>query len=328
MDLSTTIAGVRFPSCFMNASGALCVTREELLALGRSRAGAIVTKSMTIEPRDGNPAPRYYGFPGGSINSMGLPNLGYKAYAALIPELKTLGKPVIASVAGLCEDDFPTIAATINAAKPDLIEVNLSCPNIPGKPQIGYDAEASERLLKRVRKVITVPMGVKLPPYFDPAHHKMMGEVIGRCGVDFLNLINSVGNGLVVDPEREVVVIKPKGGFGGLGGTYHQAGRAGQRTGFLEDLRRENPDYRDRRRGQRRGCLRTCALWRVGRADRDGLGRRRARCVRPLGNGAGGTAQQEGLFEVGGLPGKAEGAVGLLGPECFGKETQLEGPSE
>jgi len=149
---------------------------------------------------------------------MGLPNLGYRAYAELIPQLKTLGKPVIASVAGLCEDDFQTIAAAINAAKPDLIEVNLSCPNIPGKPQIGYDTEASERLLKRVRRVITVPMGVKLPPYFDPAHHSAMGAVIGRCGVDFLNLINSVGNGLVIDPEHEVVVIKPKGGFGGLGG--------------------------------------------------------------------------------------------------------------
>lgn len=219
MDLSTTIAGIRFPSCFMNASGALCVTKEELIALGRSRAGAIVTKSMTVEARQGNPAPRYYGFPGGSINSMGLPNLGYKAYAEFIPELKRLGKPVIASVAGLCEDDFPVIAQAINEAQPDLIEVNLSCPNIPGKPQIGYDAEASERLMKRVRKVITVPMGVKLPPYFDPAHHKLMGDVIGRCGVDFLNLINSVGNGLVVDPETETVVIKPKGGFGGLGGT-------------------------------------------------------------------------------------------------------------
>ncbi len=219
MDLSINIAGVRFPGCFMNASGALCVTREELLALGRSHAGAIVTKSMTVESRQGNPTPRYYGFPGGSINSMGLPNLGYKTYAELIPELKKFGKPVIASVAGLCEDDFPTIAQAINGAKPDLIEVNLSCPNIPGKPQIGYDAEASERLMKRLRKVITVPMGVKLPPYFDPAHHKLMGDVIGRCGVDFLNLINSVGNGLVVDPETETVVIKPKGGFGGLGGT-------------------------------------------------------------------------------------------------------------
>ncbi|SLM48270.1 Dihydroorotate dehydrogenase A (fumarate) [Nitrospira japonica] len=219
MDVSTTIAGVKFTGCFMNASGALCVTREELLALGRSRAGAIVTKSMTVEPRQGNPSPRYYGFSGGSINSMGLPNLGYRAYAELIPELKRFGKPIIASVAGLVEDDFPVIAEAVNAAGPDLIEVNLSCPNIPGKPQIGYDAEASERLMKRVRKIITVPMGVKLPPYFDPAHHALMGNVIGRCGVDFLNLINSVGNGLVVDPKTETVVIKPKGGFGGLGGT-------------------------------------------------------------------------------------------------------------
>lgn len=217
-DLSTTIAGVVFPSCFMNAAGALCVTRDELVALGNSKAGAIVTKSMTIEARQGNPEPRYYGFPGGSINSMGLPNLGYKTYAELIPGLKKFGKPVIASVAGLCEDDFPTIVATINVAKPDLIEVNLSCPNIQGKPQIGYDPEASERVLKRVRKAITVPMGVKLPPYFDPAHQEVMSNVIGRCGVDFLNTINSVGNGLVVDPERETMVIKPKGGFGGLGG--------------------------------------------------------------------------------------------------------------
>ena len=217
-DLSTTIAGVTFPSCFMNASGALCVTRDELEALGKSGAGAIVTKSMTIESRQGNPTPRYFGFPEGSINSMGLPNLGYRAYAELIPHLKRFGKPVIASVAGLGEEDFPTIAEAINAAQPDLIEVNLSCPNIPGKPQIGYDPETSERVLKKVRPKVSVPMGVKLPPYFDPAHHEAMGKVLGRCGVDFLNMINSVGNGLVVDPERETVVIKPKGGFGGLGG--------------------------------------------------------------------------------------------------------------
>ena len=217
-DLSTTIAGVTFPSCFMNAAGALCVTREELETLGRSRSGAIVTKSMTREARRGNPEPRYYGFPGGSINSMGLPNLGYQAYAELIPHLKQFGKPVIATVAGLCEEDFPIIAETMNGVRPDLIEVNLSCPNIPGKPQIGYDPDTSERVLKTVRRLVTVPMGVKLPPYFDPAHHEVMGAVIKRCGVDFLNMINSVGNGLVVDPERETVVIKPKGGFGGLGG--------------------------------------------------------------------------------------------------------------
>ncbi|HEX2055936.1 MAG TPA: dihydroorotate oxidase [Nitrospiraceae bacterium] len=219
MDLSSSIAGVRFPSCFMNASGALCVTREELTALGRSRSGAIVTKSMTVEPRNGNSEPRYVGFPGGSINSMGLPNLGYRAYVDLVPELRRFGKPIVASVAGLCEDDFVKIAAAVNVAKPDLIEINLSCPNIPGKPQIGYDPQDSERLLRRVRALISVPMGVKLPPYFDPAHQVVMADVIRRTGVDFLTLINSVGNGLVVDPDRESVVIKPKGGFGGLGGT-------------------------------------------------------------------------------------------------------------
>jgi dihydroorotate dehydrogenase (fumarate) len=219
MDLSTTIAGVRFPSCFMNAAGALCVTQAELDALGQSRSGAIVTKSMTLEQRTGNPEPRYYSFPGGSINSMGLPNLGYQAYAQLIPTLRRFGKPVIASVAGLTENDFTTIAATINAAGPDLIEVNLSCPNIPGKPQIGYDMDTSERLLRRLRPLITVPMGVKLPPYFDPVHHQRAAEMLRQVGIDFLSLINSVGNGLVVDPERECVVIKPKGGFGGLGGT-------------------------------------------------------------------------------------------------------------
>lgn len=218
MDLSITIAGIKFPSCFMNASGALCVTREELAALGRSRSGAIVTKSMTVEPRTGNPEPRYVGFPGGSINSMGLPNLGYRAYVDLIPELRRFGKPIIASVAGLCEDDFVKIAEAVNAAKPDLIEINLSCPNIPGKPQIGYDPQDSERLLRRVRALVTIPMGVKLPPYFDPAHHAVMADVMKRAGIDFLTLINSVGNGLVVDPEQEAVVIKPKGGFGGLGG--------------------------------------------------------------------------------------------------------------
>jgi dihydroorotate dehydrogenase (fumarate) len=219
MDLSTIIAGVRFPTCLMNAAGALCVTREELEALGWSRSGAIVTKSMTLEPRVGNPEPRYYGFPGGSINSMGLPNLGYRAYAEIIPELRKFKKPIVASIAGFGEEDFVTIAAVINQSRPDLIEVNLSCPNIPGEPQIGYDAEVSGRLLRRVRRVVTVPMGVKLPPYFDPAHQQKMAHVLENVGIDFLSLVNSVGNGLVVDPQRECTMIKPKGGFGGLGGS-------------------------------------------------------------------------------------------------------------
>ena len=218
MDLSTTISNVRFSSCLMNASGALCVTREELEALGGCRSGAIVTKSMTPAFRQGNPEPRYYSFPGGSINSMGLPNLGYPAYADIIPTLREFGKPVVASIAGLSPPDFLEAARAITAVAPDLIEVNLSCPNIQGKPQIGYDVEASRSLLLELKEIVTVPMGVKLPPYFDPVHHEAAARTLQDVGVDFLSVINSVGNGLVVDPDEERVAIKPKGGFGGLGG--------------------------------------------------------------------------------------------------------------
>ncbi len=218
MDLSTTIAGVPFRLGIMNASGARCVTLPELEALGASHAGAIVTKSMTPLAREGNPEPRYVAFEGGSINSMGLPNLGFPEYVNIIPRLKAFGKPVIASLAGLSPDDFLEGAKALNEAQPDLIEVNLSCPNIPGKPQIGYDFESSARLLQSVRSVLSQPFGVKLPPYFDPIHHQKMAEVLQEHRVTFVNVINSVGNALVVDPETETVVIKPKGGFGGLGG--------------------------------------------------------------------------------------------------------------
>lgn len=195
------------------------MTHEELENLGNSHSGAIVTKSMTPDARSGNPFPRYFRFEGGSINSMGLPNLGFPAYAKLIPELRQFHKPIIASIAGLKEQDFLDTATVISKVGPDLIELNLSCPNLAGKPQIGYDVEATERLLRNIRKVVTVPMGVKLPPYFDPIHQEAIAKVLDRVGgVAFLSLINSVGNGLVVDPDHECTVIKPKGGFGGLGG--------------------------------------------------------------------------------------------------------------
>jgi dihydroorotate dehydrogenase (fumarate) len=218
MNLTADIAGITFPTCIMNAAGARCVTAEELEAIGNSRAGAIVTKSMTRNARDGNPSPRYVTFPHGSINSMGLPNLGYQAYVDLIPRLKEFKKPVIASVAGFSPDEFLNIATAIDAANPDLMEINLSCPNIEGHPQIAYDFEAAEQLLTRIRKVVDRPMGTKLPPYFDPVHHDHMAIILERCRVDFISVINSIGNGLVIDPETDAVVIKPKCGFGGLGG--------------------------------------------------------------------------------------------------------------
>ena len=99
-----------------------------------------------------------------------------------------------------------------------LVELNLSCPNVPGKPQIAYDFETTERILTDIFTYFTKPLGVKLPPYFDIAHFDRAAAIFNKFPLTFVNCINSVGNGLVIDDET--VVIKPKNGFGGIGGDY------------------------------------------------------------------------------------------------------------
>jgi len=219
-DLGTTIAGVRLDPCIMNASGPLCTTFAELTDLARSAAGAVVTKSMTLAPRQGNPEPRYADLPQGSINAMGLPNLGVDAYCEFSELLRALGKPVIASVAAVEPGELvPAIARAASAAF-DLIEANLSCPNLPGHPIIAYDVDALARLLREARAVCHRPLGVKLPPYFDRVHQERVAALLRETGIDFITVINSVPNALVIDLEHERPLIHPKGGFGGLGGAF------------------------------------------------------------------------------------------------------------
>ncbi|MDD9954055.1 MAG: dihydroorotate oxidase [Candidatus Woesearchaeota archaeon] len=218
--MQTTIASVTFEHPIFNAAGPLCVTTEELNAIGNSSSSAIVTKSCTRTSRDGNPEPRYRGVPLGSINSMGLPNRGYKAYINDTRVLKEHKKPIILSVSGLSLEDNCTIITAANASDADLLELNLSCPNVPGKPQVGYDFEQTDTVLAAVMKIAKKPLGVKLPPYFDFVHFEQVAKILNKHNVAFVTCINSIGNALYIDPVLEEPVIKPKGGFGGLGGQY------------------------------------------------------------------------------------------------------------
>nr|AIF18662.1 dihydroorotate dehydrogenase (pyrD) [uncultured marine group II/III euryarchaeote KM3_83_G03] len=220
MSLKTSFAGIELQHCIMNASGPKCVTEEDLIALGESHSSAIVTKTNTLDPRDGNPKPRYEEMDFGSINSSGLPNLGYEKYIELMSKLKGFDKPVIASIGGLCKEDNLKMVEAYNESEVDAIELNLSCPNLIGKPQVGYDFEASDEILGDVMKITKKPLGVKLPPYFDFVHFEAMAKILNKHKVSFVTCINSLGNALHIDPEKEMVTIKPKGGFGGLGGSY------------------------------------------------------------------------------------------------------------
>ena len=209
-----------FNTCLMNASGPLCATYDELEKIGKSSSGAISLKSATIESRDGNFKPRYFENNLISINSMGLPNPGYKYLAKLVPKLKIFNKPIIASISGFSKDDYLEMIREFDSSGADILELNLSCPNIVGKPQAGYNFKYSKEVLEAARKITNKPIAVKLPAYLDLVHQKQMAEILINAKIDFAVLINSIGNCLIIDSEKEEAVIKPKKGLGGLGGEY------------------------------------------------------------------------------------------------------------
>eukprot|EP00049_Salpingoeca_infusionum_P023648 m.13238 g.13238 ORF g.13238 m.13238 type:complete len:340 (+) comp5922_c0_seq1:116-1135(+) len=229
LDLSCVLGGIALPTCVYNASGPKCTTVADLEALARSRSAAVVCKSCTLAPREGNPLPRYYESEQlqATTNSTGLANLGFEFYQDAGPTIHAIApsKPYIVSVAGMCADDNVEMLTRLwdASTKRDFqaVELNLSCPNIVGKPQVGYDLEATDKLLARVAQLyqdVEQPLGLKLPPYFDPVMAQGMANIITKFDVKFVTCINSVGNGLIVDVDTESTVIKPKGGLGGIGG--------------------------------------------------------------------------------------------------------------
>jgi len=236
--LATKIGSVAYDGCLFNAAGPKCSTGEELDALrkevekGKGYLGGYVSKSMTCAYREGNKGLRYVDTGWGSINSMGLPNEGcafYKDYYQRFSGKDGEDGKMILSVSGMSSDNNLIMLLGINdmgwkMKKSVVVELNLSCPNLVGKSQIGYDFEEVRLLLWNIRKksLQFIELGLKLPPYFDMAHFKKIGNIVKMNSdiVSFVVCVNSIGNGLVVDFEKESVVIEPKKGFGGIGGDF------------------------------------------------------------------------------------------------------------
>ncbi|WP_155997800.1 dihydroorotate oxidase [Streptococcus ruminantium] len=235
---ATRLGGFDFDNCLMNAAGVWCMTREELAAVKDSAAGTFVTKTATLECRSGNPEPRYQNVPLGSINSMGLPNRGLAYYLDYLLELQEAEpeKRFILSLVGMSPDETHEILKRVQDSNfKGLIELNLSCPNVPGKPQIAYDFEMTEKLLYTVFTYFTKPLGIKLPPYFDIVHFDQAATIFNQFPLAFINCVNSIGNGLYI--EDESVVIKPKNGFGGIGGEYIKPTALANVHAFYQRLR-------------------------------------------------------------------------------------------
>ncbi|MFT8908516.1 MAG: dihydroorotate oxidase [Lentilactobacillus diolivorans] len=222
ISLKANIGDYQFDNVLLNAAGIRCATTDELDKILDSQAGGCVTKSATPEPRKGNESPRMKATALGCINSMGLPNHGFDYYLKFAEANQNkAGKQVILSIAGLSVNQNLEMLKKIQASSFDgLTELNLSCPNIKGESQIAYDFEAVREILTDTFKFFKKQLGIKLPPYFDMHQFDRIAEVLNGFPITYVNAINSVGNGLIVNPETESAVIKPKGGFGGIGGQY------------------------------------------------------------------------------------------------------------
>ena len=235
----------------INASGCMCATKQMLDELYTGVSGAIITKSATLQPRAGNPEPRYWESPDAlyTINSMGLPNCGLKYYLDYYKSLERDPdcKKRFISIAGMTLDENKAIidlifddttqyykyidAIEINLSCPNLGEPNLQNPNIIGHQQLAYDFKELTIYLGILIPYIQsckpssdaehIKLGLKLPPYFEFSQFDIVVDILKSYNglIHFIHCINSVPNGLVIDPETESPVIKPKAGFGGLGGS-------------------------------------------------------------------------------------------------------------
>ncbi|WP_185872848.1 dihydroorotate oxidase [Blattabacterium cuenoti] len=221
IDISTNINGIQLDSCIMNASGIFCSTEKELnILIQNSYLGAVVTKSCTLKTKTGNPFPRCFQWGAGSINSVGLANLGIDFYLSFL-KTTSLKKPIFLSLSGSSFEENYMLLKKTNPYSDFIsaIELNLSCPNILGdKKVLGYDFHNMPYFLDRLFNLYNNPLGIKLPPYFNEYDIAKLSSILNKYPVDFVTCVNSLPNGLFINVEKETIVIKPNKGFGGIGG--------------------------------------------------------------------------------------------------------------
>ncbi|HNX73402.1 MAG TPA: dihydroorotate dehydrogenase [Spirochaetales bacterium] len=210
-ELSVQIAGLTMQNPVGVASGTFGFGQEYAQLLDLDALGALYTKAITFEKREGNPAPRLFETPSGLLNSIGLANPGVVAFVEeKLPFLKTLHCSVVANIAGSTEDEYCRVIQAIEeAAGPfgngvDAYEINVSCPNVShGGMSFGTEPSQVEKLTRKISTLTKRPVFVKLSPNVtDIASIAIAAE---QGGADALTCINTVV-GMAIDIEN----LKPR----------------------------------------------------------------------------------------------------------------------
>ena len=160
------LCGIEMKNPLILASGILGVTAETLAKVNLAGAGAVVTKSIGLEPRGGHPNPSLIEVPHGLLNAMGLPNPGIEGFGEELEKLKTTDFPIICSIFGRNAKEYSTLAKKMEASGVSGIELNLSCPHAKGLGlEVGSDPKMVKSIVSSVTKSVKLPVFAKLSPH-------------------------------------------------------------------------------------------------------------------------------------------------------------------
>lgn len=215
-NLKVKIAGIEFANPILTASGTFGYGEEFNEYIDLSRLGGIVTKSITRHERKGHKPPRTAETASGMLNAIGLANVGVDAYVKeKLQFLRGLGTRIVVNVAGFDLEEFVYVIDKLNGHDEiDLIELNISCPNIKGDGmEFSSNPDIAYKVVSRVRSICNFPLMPKLSP--NVADIRPIAKACEEAGADAISLINTL-YGMAIDPSTwKIKLTNVTGGLSG-----------------------------------------------------------------------------------------------------------------
>jgi dihydroorotate dehydrogenase (NAD+) catalytic subunit len=213
--LDVQLGRLRLANPIMVASGTFGYGREMAGLVDVSRLGGILPKTITLQPRAGNPPPRTVETTGGMLNSIGLDNDGIESFIARqLPYLASLGTAVVVSIAGKTREEYVSMAARLDAAEGiAALELNLSCPNVSGGVDFGTSPQMCEQVVSGTRAACRYPILAKLTP--NVTNVAEIARAAEGGGADALSLINTCLGMAVRWRDRRPILGNVLGGLSG-----------------------------------------------------------------------------------------------------------------
>ncbi len=215
VNMKVNIAGVEFNNPVTVASGTFGSGMEYCEYVDLNKLGAVTTKGVANVPWPGNPTPRIAETYGGMINAIGLQNPGLDTFVKRdIPFLKQYDTKIIVNVCGKTEEDYVDAVEKLGEQPVDMLEINISCPNVKEVGiAFGQVPASAERITKAVKKVAKQPVIMKLSPNVTDITE--MAKAVEAGGADAVSLINTL-TGMKIDINRRTFAVANK--TGGLSG--------------------------------------------------------------------------------------------------------------